>query len=204
MTCVRHCLVVAVYEAFHTELRHFVLGKVSDPATADDILQDVYLRIHAHIDTLRDCGRLQSWVYQIARNAIIDHYRSRRPAVELPETLPEPGAAPGDSCENDAECELMESLVVMVRDLPAKYREALTLTLYEGLTQHEVARRLGISVSGAKSRVQRARAMLRDDLLNCCHFAFDRYGAVLDYQERCCCCAPQQTGSAEIQLIDML
>lgn len=202
MTCVHHCSVEGVYEAFHTELRRFVLGKVSDPATADDILQDVYLRIHTHIDALRDCGRLQSWVYQIARNAIVDHYRSRRAAVELPETLPEPGVAAGDPCENDAECELMESLGVMVKDLPPKYREALTLTLYEGLTQQEVAAHLGLSVSGAKSRVQRARAMIREDLLTCCHFAFDRYGAVLDYQERCCCCAPRQTGSAEIQLID--
>ena len=96
MACMHLCSVEGVYEAFHTELRRFVLGKVSDPATADDILQDVYLRIHSHIAGLRDCSRLQSWVYQIARNAIVDHYRGRRPAVELPETLPEPGAAPGD------------------------------------------------------------------------------------------------------------
>ena len=87
MTCVHDCSVEGVYEAFHTELRRFVLAKVSDPATVDDILQDVYLRIHTHIDSLRDCSRLQSWVYQIARNAIVDHYRSRRPAAELPETL---------------------------------------------------------------------------------------------------------------------
>jgi RNA polymerase sigma-70 factor (ECF subfamily) len=198
-----------VYEAFHTELRRFVLGKVSDPATADDILQDVYLRIHTHIDSLRDCRRLQSWVYQIARNAIVDHYRRRRPAEELSETWPEPESRFAAGRENDVESELMESLGGMVADLPPKYREALALTLYEGLTQHEVAERLGISVSGAKSRVQRARAMIRDSLLTCCHFAFDRYGAVLDYQARCCCCATeapgrQARGSAEILLVDPL
>jgi RNA polymerase sigma-70 factor (ECF subfamily) len=201
MTCGPELSVEGVYTAFHTELRRFVLGKVSDPAVADDILQDVYLRIHTHIDSLRDPSRLQSWVYQIARNALTDYYRSRRPTAELPETLPEPGG-PVDRCENDVECELMESLGVMVSDLPPKYREALALTLYEGLTQQEVAERLGISLSGAKSRVQRARAMIRDSLLRCCHFAFDRYGAVLDYQDRCCCCAAEAGGRAEILLSD--
>jgi RNA polymerase sigma factor (sigma-70 family) len=81
MACAHEYSVEGVYESFHTGLRRFVLTKVSDPAAADDILQDVYLRIHTHIDSLRDCGRLQSWVYQIARNAIIDYYRGRRPMV---------------------------------------------------------------------------------------------------------------------------
>ena len=80
----------------------------------------------------------------------------------------------------------------MIDDLPEKYRQALRLTLYEGLTQQEVAQRLGLTLSGAKSRVQRGREKLKEAFLNCCHFAFDRYGAVLDYQERCCCCAASQ------------
>jgi len=212
MTCVHECVheadlsctVEGVYEAFHTELRRFVLGKVADPATADDILQDVCLRIHSHIDALRDCSRLRSWVYQIARNAIVDYYRSRRPSTELPDTLPEPDSGPADECENAAECELMESLGVLVGALPPKYREALRLTLYEGLTQQETAERLGISLSGAKSRVQRARAMIRDSLLTCCHFAFDRYGAVLDYREHCCCCVHAGPGPERMVLIDNL
>ncbi len=191
------CTLEGVYEVFHTELRRFVLARVSDPAAADDILQDVYLRIHTHIDSVRDCSRLQAWVYQIARNAIIDHYRGRRPAAELPESVPVVEA----SCENDAECELMESLASMIDELPIKYRQALRLTVYEGLTQQEVAERLGISLSGAKSRVQRAREKLKDGLLNCCHFAFDRYGAVLDYQERCCCCTTARPSRKPIELI---
>jgi RNA polymerase sigma-70 factor, ECF subfamily len=192
------CTVQHVYEAFHADLRRFVLARVADPGTADDVLQEVYLRIHTHIDSVRDCARLQAWVYQIARNAIIDYYRSRRPAAELPASLP----LTEDPCENDVECELTESLASMVNDLPVKYRQALSLTLYEELTQQEVADRLGISLSGAKSRVQRAREKLKDILLDCCHFEFDRYGAVLDYQERCCCCAAGlPTGNHSIRLL---
>jgi len=53
----------------------------------------------------------------------------------------------------------------------------------------ELAARLGISISGAKSRVQRARQKVKDMLLTCCHYEFDRRGAILEYRQRCCCCA---------------
>jgi RNA polymerase sigma-70 factor, ECF subfamily len=178
------CTLEGVYEAFHAPLRRFVLVRVGDAAAADDVLQEIYLRIHAHIDSLRDCSRLQAWVYQIARHTIVDYYRARRPAAELLESL----TLPDDACVDNAECELAGSLAAMIDDLPEKYRQALSMIVYEGLTQQEAAERLGLSLSGAKSRVQRAREKLKDMLLNCCHFEFDGYGGILDYQGRCCCC----------------
>jgi RNA polymerase sigma-70 factor, ECF subfamily len=178
------CSVEEVYHAFHEPLRRFVLGRVENAAVADDVLQEIYLRIHTHIGGLHDCSRLQAWVYQIARHAVIDHYRSRRMAGELPEAL----ALPEDPCANNAFCELAGSVNAMIAELPPKYRDALALTVYEGLTQQEVASRLGISLSGAKSRIQRGREKIKDQLLACCHFEFDRYGEILDYQARCCCC----------------
>jgi RNA polymerase sigma-70 factor (ECF subfamily) len=78
----------------------------------------------------------------------------------------------------------------MIAGLPEHYRQALLLTEYQGLTQEQLAERLGISLSGAKSRVQRAREKLRDMLLRCCHFEFDRRGRIVDYYQRCCCCHP--------------
>ncbi len=80
----------------------------------------------------------------------------------------------------------------MVERLPDDYREALLFTEYEGLTQKELAERLGVSYSGAKSRVQRAREKLKTMLLACCHFEFDRLGKVIDYQPRCACCRNQE------------
>jgi RNA polymerase sigma-70 factor (ECF subfamily) len=73
--------------------------------------------------------------------------------------------------------------------LPEPYSQALILTEYEGLSQKEMAERLGISFSGAKSRVQRARRKLRDLLLQCCHFELDRR-AFLDYYPYCRGCNP--------------
>jgi RNA polymerase sigma-70 factor (ECF subfamily) len=104
---------------------------------------------------------------------------------EIPETLP----AEDEVIEPDAADILASSMREMVEALPDPYRQALLLTEYEGLTQAELAERLGISLSGAKSRVQRARQKIKDELLACCHFEFDRYGRVIDYWEHCCCCA---------------
>ncbi len=177
-----------VWEQFHTRLQKFIGSRVEDEAAAEDILQEVFLRIHTRMDTLSDSSRLESWVFQIARNAIIDHYRRRRETEEIPETV----QAEDGFAEPDAAEVLAFSMREMVDELPEPYRQALILTEYDGLTQADLAKRLGISLSGAKSRVQRARQRIKDELLACCHFEFDRYGRVIDYWEHCCCCAGEQ------------
>jgi RNA polymerase sigma-70 factor (ECF subfamily) len=91
--------------------------------------------------------------------------------------------------DEDIEARLAASLRSMIDCLPEEYREALILTEFEGITQQELAQRLGLSLSGAKSRVQRGRKMLREMLLACCHFEFDRLGKVIDYYPHCQCCA---------------
>ncbi len=180
----------SVYERFDAPLRRFVRSRIRDRAAAEDVLQDVYLRIHSRIHTVRDCAKLTSWLYQLARHAIVDHYRRQRPLAELPEDLP----TPSDPCAQDALCELAEGLLPMIDDLPETHREALGLVVREGLTQAQVARRLGLSLSGAKSRVQRGRDELKRRLFACCHFELDRFGHVIDYRERCACCASRRSG----------
>ncbi len=176
-----------VWETFHAPLQQFIRRRVSDDAAAEDLLQDVFLDIHQHIDTLRDVKKLESWIYQVTRNAIIDYYRSRRAITTLdaPEALQLSEELP----DEDIITELFPSVRAMVLSLPAKDRQALILTEYQGLTQKELAERLGISISGAKSRVQRAREKLKQQLLACCHFELDRRGHVIDYQPRCACCS---------------
>ncbi len=174
-----------VWEEFHPKLKQFVLRRIPDEQSSEDVLQDVFLKIHTHIDTLRNEEKLQSWIYQIARNAIADYYREHRATLALSE-MPVPTEEAGD---DDVIKELIPSIKVMVDSLPADYREALYLTEYQGLTQRELAERLGLSFSGAKSRVQRAKEKLKKMLLDCCHFELDRRGKVIDYQPRCDCCS---------------
>ncbi len=173
-----------LWETFRVPLQQFIGRRVSDPHSAEDILQDVFLKIHMRIGTLHQQDRVAAWIYQIARNAIVDYYRAKRLTSDVPDTL----AAPDDRAEDDVVHELLPCVAAMVNELPAPYREALRLTEYEKISQKELSARLGISFSGAKSRVQRARAKLKDQLLDCCHFQFDHAGRIIDYQPRCACC----------------
>ncbi|MDP9359645.1 MAG: RNA polymerase sigma factor SigZ [Chloroflexota bacterium] len=181
--------VEAVWHALHDRLLRFIRARVEDDAAAEDILQEVFLRIHARIGSLRDEARLDGWVWQITRNAIADHHRARRRTVALPEALPAPEG--GEADVEEAARWLLPAVRATIDALPEPYREALLATEFDGLSQQELATRAGISLSGAKSRVQRAREKLKRLLLECCHLAFDhRGGLILDRaQPLCACCA---------------
>jgi len=160
------------------------------------VLQEVFLKIHQHVETLRDVKKLESWIYQITRNAIIDSYREPRPVatLESPEVLDLSEELPDD----DVVSELLPCVRAMVRSLPELDRQALVLTEYQGLTQKELSERLGLSFSGAKSRVQRAREKLKQQLLECCHFELDRRSHIIDYQARCHSCETAACCSDEL------
>lgn len=175
----------AIWEAFSGRLRNFIQARVADADEAEDLLQETFIRIHTRVDTLADDTRLAAWVYQIARNLIVDHYRRRKDILPLPEGI----AALPDFDDPSAEQEIAAGLKDMVADLPEKYRQAIVLTEFGGLKQTELAAQLGLSASGAKSRVQRGREMLRQSLLECCHFEFDRLGGMIAYTPRPDCCS---------------
>lgn len=183
-----HAELEDLWRRFAGELRGFVRRRAGDAAEADDILQEIFLRIHTRLGTQRCPECLRAWIYRIAKNAIIDQARRRRPSAPWTD---EAAGREDPAAETGAGERLAGSLRAMVDTLPPDDRMALLLTEFEGLTQRELAGRLGISLSGAKSRVQRARRRLRDRLLECCHVEFDRRGAVVDYYERCCCCADE-------------
>ena len=172
------------WDTFQLPMKHFILQYIPNEAIAEDILQDVFLKIHTHIATLHDEKKLQSWLYQIVRHAIYDYYRAQKHVQVLPDTFD----MPEEPTREDAEQLLLPCVKDMVNQLPPLYREALFLTEYKGLTQRELADQLYLSFSGAKSRVQRARERLKQKLLECCHFVLDRRGGIIEYHPRNECC----------------
>jgi RNA polymerase sigma-70 factor (ECF subfamily) len=175
-----------IWTQFATRLRFFIRGRVADDAAAEDILQNVFVKIQRRLGSLRGVEKLEAWVHQIARNAIVDHYRALRPADELTNDLPQAADSPDDT----EKAPLLAAFRRMIGTLPEPYREAIQLTEIEGLTQPALAARLGISVSGAKSRVQRGRALLKNMLVECCRFEFDRRGGIME-------CEPRKNASCE-------
>lgn len=186
--------VTEIWQQLRDGLRTFIAKRVADEVEADDILQDVFLRMHRGIDGLKDQGRLVSWVYQITRHAIIDHYRAPARRREMPvglaadvETTRMAPAMPVSADSKDSgeqRSELAGCLRPMIEQLDTDYREALMLVELEGLTQQAAAKRVGLSLSGMKSRVQRGRRQLKRKLDDCCLIQLDPRNGVADYTVR--------------------
>ncbi len=190
-----------VWAQMHTSLHAFVNRRVRQPADADDIVQRVFLQLHRSVPTLRDADRIHAWLYQTARCAIADFYRSpvnRRemPAGDAVDVVGEGGGAGirDDEVDASAHAELAQCLQPLLGTLTDVDREALQLVEIDDLSQADAARRLGLSLSGMKSRVQRARARLRTVVEQCCRVDLDRRGGVIAYEARsagsCEGCAP--------------
>ena len=160
-----------------TKLRSFLLGRVSDEQVADDLLQETFIRIHQKLTSIDDQERIRGWVYQIARNLVIDHHRAKS---RVPAALVDDVAYDAND-EGNLNEQVMGWMPAMIAQLPDAYREAVELYELKGVPQQQIADELGISLSGAKSRVQRGRAKLKTILFNCCSLERDRRGNVIGY-----------------------
>ena len=171
------------WAAFEARLQAYIRRRVA-PDAADDLVGDVLLRLVQHREQLAAADSPIAWVMRTASNAVADHYRKRAAeerALAKAAVEPVDDEDPETSTASD---EIALCLVPFIQGLPEPYREALMLTEIEGLSQKEAAEKLGISISGMKSRVQRGRAKLKDSLDRCCAFELDRRGTLIDYRMR--------------------
>ncbi len=153
----------------------------------DDLVQDVFLRVHRARDALRAGERFDAWLARVANSVLVDASRRGR---RVP--------APADELEPEARDEepRLEAVAATwlpgtIDALPPIYAEVLRLADLEHVPHKQIAKRLGIGVSAVKSRVSRGRAMLRDAIDACCTFERDRRGGLVDYarrQETDCAC----------------
>ncbi len=175
----------ALWNAFAPPLRAFLARRVPAGVEADDLLQDVFLRVVKHLDSLRSTERPEAWLFQIARNALRDSLRARQRKDGRTDPLEVDLPADTDTAAvRDSEEELAPCLTPMIRRLSEPYRTAIELTSIQGLTQAEAAKQAGISLSGMKSRVQRGREQLRQMLVRCCEIDVDVRGGVSDFHLR--------------------
>jgi len=180
-----------IWENLHSQLYAFIFGKVNDKALSEDILMDVFIKIQTKISDLRDINKLESWIYQITRNAINDYYRSNRNKYQLTE-LRENFEYEEDE-EDEADNQLMTLtghwLKSFIDVLPDNYRKAILSTDINGIPIKEFAEDQDITYVNAKARVQRARKMLKQNLDQCCSFYVDKYGKVLDVKNKDSSCS---------------
>ncbi len=181
----------------HGRLRAFVGRRIRDPHAADDVAQEVLLRLHRSFGELRAEDRLVAFAYRVARNAIIDHYRASARSKEVVSDSDKLAAQidsdPGAGSDDDerAREEIARCIEPLVARLPSPYREALAATDLGKLSQVQAAELEGLSVPGMKARVQRGRAKLHELLTRCCELAHDEASGVVEVQRKGpCACSP--------------
>ncbi|MDK3159580.1 sigma-70 family RNA polymerase sigma factor [Kamptonema cortianum] len=168
-----------LWSEFADQLGGFLRSRVNSASEADDLRQEVFLKLQKQLETGNSVHDLNAWLYRTARNAIIDRYRTHKPTVEIEESSlisfppSDPDLAP-----------LMASFRRMIHSLPDGYRDAVLLADIEELPHKEVATHLGLSLSATKSRILRGRQMLRESLDACCQFERDSRGTVIDCEPR--------------------
>lgn len=168
------------------ELKRFVYRRVKDKALTDDIVQDVLLKVYTRMDQLKDNEKLSSWIFQITRNVITDHFRRQARILHSNDLDWESENSSLNDCVSSC-------LKEMLATLPEKYRQALEWTEFENLSQTSLAERLQISYSGAKSRVQRARQLLKEKMDAQYVIKMDAYGNVIVCENKVPCECHQET-----------
>lgn len=164
-----------IYFELGEGLRYFIKKSIKNDFDVDDIFQDVFIKIHEKISTLKDRSKINSWVYQITRNTIID-YKRKKEWDSLGEDEADLVALEKESDET-----LSRGLKLIIESLPAIYRDVLLLKNYSDLCNKDISIRLGISENALKTRIYRANLQFKTRVIEFCNFEFDRYGVVVDY-----------------------
>lgn len=171
-----------IWAEYASALRRFLLGKVANEADAEDLLQEILIKTHKNLATLKDKGSIKSWLFQIANNTIIDFYRKRGRTQDI---------APEHSRHSDeavsGKDQMADCILPFINALPEGDAKLLKAIDIENQSQKAYAEQLGVSYSTLKSRVQKSRKLLRGLFDQCCHFDIDSRGNVYDYQVKSSC-----------------
>ena len=167
------------YQVLRRGLLSYLRKQVTDPAVAEDLLHEIFLKALAANQQGTSATNLSAWLYTIARNTVIDFYRAKRPMAELPENLAE-----ADPADNLSEQALAECLRPLIEQLPRLYRDTLLAADLQHKTLQSLATELNVSLSALKSRASRGRKMLKEKLLACCAVEVSTAGQVVDFHPR--------------------
>lgn len=158
-----------VWKTYHQDIKQFLLSKIKNEEVVDDILQDTFIKIHTKLDALQDNKKLKSWVFTIARNTMLDYFRTNKLDAEFQEYNTQIEEEPKSHDEKDC-------LYGIIKRLPKKYRDPLFLADIKGKKQTEVANQLKLPIPTARSRIQRARKLIAKGYMECCDFKMNQKG----------------------------
>ena len=168
-----------IHAEFHRVLDQYITARIKNRDDAADVLQEVFIKIAAKLDSLSDSAKMKSWIFTITRNAIIDYYRrnagqqkaaiSEQLADEMMEESADDFTRGLDKCLNG-----------FIHQLPPEYRDVIIDSEIKGIKQKDLADKYNLAYPSLRSRVQRGRTRLREMLLHCCNISADSRGNILE------------------------
>ncbi|MFV1884444.1 MAG: sigma-70 family RNA polymerase sigma factor [Balneola sp.] len=173
-----------IWDSFKESLFYFILKRVKDEDVSWDILQEVFIKIHLNLHQVKDPSKIHSWAFQITRNQVAEHFRKTTNMVALDALDQEYLSDEIGADETNLCC--FEHLI---NELPQKYSDVLTLINVQGKKQKEAANELSLSLSNLKTRVYRAKELLKQKFIDCCRFTLNNKGLLVGEQDcqRCSC-----------------
>ncbi len=169
---------MTAWSSHEPELRGWLRRRLPNPADADDLMQDLFLKALRQGDRFCAVRNARAWLFEVARNGLADKLRVVRETVQLPDDL----IAPAD--ETHTVDSLAACLPRVLSELSADDREVITACDLQGMAQAAFASARGLSLSAAKSRLQRARQRLRSQMTLSCQVRIDEAGQVSDFVPR--------------------
>jgi RNA polymerase sigma-70 factor (ECF subfamily) len=167
------------WQHHHAEIRAYLVHRASDPDLADDLLQEVFLKAMRQGEHFCTLDNPRAWLFEVARNALVDHVRRAKPSVPLPEDLADEkdDIAPVDELAGCVERSLSR--------LPPEDGDVIRRCDLDGMRLQAYADVNGLTLTAVKSRIQRARRRMRGIMVENCQVRFDEAGQV-------CCHVPRQ------------
>ncbi len=162
-----------VWNQYGEDVLGYFSRKTNDPELASDLRQEVFLRVHQRLGSLREHQKTAHWLSAISRNVLVDHWKQKgreRSSVLLPKE------------HEDGSLHRMADVCIqnMIKTLPEKYAGPLAMGDLEGVKQQQIAEQYQITLSGAKSRIQRGRVMLKEAIQNCCKVELNKRNELVD------------------------
>ena len=165
---------------YRNELYNHIRRKVNNAHDAEDILQDVFVKLYSSKDSVKNPDKFKAFMYQVANNTVIDYYRKKKDVPKAAESFEKP--VEDENNNSNLNDEITCCLRKMIDELPKAQQEALLLHDIEGLKHKEISSTKDISVSASKMRVKRGKESLKRTLEDCCRFEVDEYGNIIDYE----------------------
>jgi RNA polymerase sigma-70 factor, ECF subfamily len=174
--------VSAAWQAHEAELLGYLRLRLADADTANDVLQDVFVKAMRHGQGFCTLDNPRAWLFQVARNTLVDRARATHPSEPLPDGDDEPAALQDDPPPPvDALATCLERTMAELSDEDAAILGACDLA---GQTVRDFAEHHGLGLPAAKSRLLRARQRLRDRLTTVCQVSFGPDGTVAGHVPR--------------------